>query len=161
MKLTEILLQRIKELDIKQIHIAKELNVSTSSVSSWVRGLCEPNGAELPKLLKMLNLSIIDGDILKNESAKTIVPLINSSTLHVDNIKSKSKVHATREDNISFIINVDDHNNIFPYGTYIYIKRFNGVKDFVNNMLIVLEADNGFIDLEKLVFVNNIYYDRY
>ncbi|WP_265658343.1 helix-turn-helix domain-containing protein [Francisella philomiragia] len=158
-KLTkEIISTRMKELKIKQIHIADALGTSTSSVSNWVNGIYKPSGDELPKLLKVLKLSIIDGEIVKNDYAGIEVPVISTSELNSKSIVDATDSYATREKDVEFIISVNTHNFLFPFGSKLYIKRFNGKEDFKNNMFIVVEDDNKKLKIAKLTFFNESYY---
>ena len=56
-----IIAQRLKELRIKkgltQSQIADELDVARSTVASWEKGVCEPNGVELKELSELFSVS--------------------------------------------------------------------------------------------------------
>ncbi|WP_150467390.1 helix-turn-helix domain-containing protein [Francisella sp. SYW-9] len=158
-KLTkEFIMARMQELGIKQTSIISETGSSKGAVSKWVNGVSEPKGQELFKFLKALKLSFIDGEIVKNDYIGIEVPVITTSEIKTKCLKETTKVYTTKEKNVEFIISVNTHDFLFPFGTKLYIKKFNSVESFKNNILIVLEDDNKYLKIGKLTFFNDNYY---
>ncbi|AJI52769.1 helix-turn-helix domain-containing protein [Francisella philomiragia] len=158
-KLTkEFIETRMAELKIKQSHIVSQTGNSKSAISNWVNGVSEPKGQELFRFLKALKLSLIDGEIVKNDYAGIEVPVISTSELNSKSIVDATDSYATREKDVEFIISVNTHNFLFPFGSKLYIKRFNGKEDFKNNMFVVVEDDNKKLKIAKLTFFNESYY---
>lgn len=58
MVFNERLKQRMRELDIKAVDIAKRLKVSKGTVSQWVNGISEPGGVNAAALANMLRCNV-------------------------------------------------------------------------------------------------------
>ena len=150
----ELIMKRLKDLNLSRADISRDLSASRTTVNNWVSGKSEPTGELYRQLIYKLGLCINKNGYLEISTSKeNIIPLFNLSEDYTMNSKNYYKT----QKNVDIMIHVNVNNSLLPVNSNLFCKKINTDQELGLTKIGVIII-NQKIEVAKLIFDNDNYY---
>ena len=130
-KIGRFIQKRRKEKKLTQSELAEKLNITDRSVSKWENGICLPDAGTMPKLCKILNISI--NDLFSGE----IVDMKNNEKKLEENLLEMAKFKEEKDKQLLALEYVIGYTASITFLILIFVASFVEMESWLRILLIV------------------------
>ena len=120
-----------KEIGITQSELAEKLMISDRAISKWENGVCLPDASNMPKLCKILNITI--NDLMSGE----VVDMKNNEKKLEENLLEMTKLKEEKDKQLLKLEWVIGYSASISFIALVFVSSYVSMPSYLRVVLIV------------------------